>query len=182
MTTIREVTKDTPNPANVQAEAGQERGRRIPMSVPVRKLEVDPIPGFHLHWHRESNVDRAKQAGYELVTPTEVRINHRSIGNDKTLGGNTDLGSCVSIVGSADSANVERLVLMKLKEEWWQEDKAALDARNASIVEGIFEGEKVGIPDGAGTQDLPANAYVKTAILNRGPRKAKQTRGPRGRY
>ena len=164
-----------PNPANAQPT----KPRRVPMSQAVRRLEIDPIDGWHLHWFKEGNVARAMDAGYQLVKPEEVRVNSRSFASDKSLGGNTDLGSCVSIVGNADTLAVERLVLMKLREEHWLEDKAALDAKNAQIIDGIFEGEAVGNSQTGGSTELPGHAYVGVAVLNRGARKVKQTRRAR---
>jgi hypothetical protein len=175
-----EVAADGPSPANNPEDVGTERVHRIPMSIATRVLEVDPIDGFHLHWFRESKVPRAKQAGYELVRPDEVQIGSRAIGSDATQGGNTDLGSAVSVVGGeVANGTVERLVLMKIREEWWLEDKAALDRRNAAIFTGIFEEEQIGAAGGAGTQELPAGAYVGKAILNRGPKRLDFKRGRR---
>lgn len=174
------VTKDMPNPANSPTAAGEERIRRVPMSVPTRKLEVDPIAGFHLHWFGENKAERAKQAGYELVRPEEVRLNSTRLGRDRSEGGNTDLGSCVSIVGSIEGANGhERLVLMKLKEEWWQEDKAALDEKNAAIMRDIFVGERIEAVKGGGEGTYVKTAKMNSPIINRGMPKAKIAQGGR---
>ena len=37
------------NPANKIGKTTSER-KRIPMSVPVQRLEAPDIPGHHLHW------------------------------------------------------------------------------------------------------------------------------------
>jgi len=171
-----------PNPANVKGEEGEKRIRRVPMSAPVQRLQVEPIDGFHLHWFAESRVERAKQAGYELVHKGEVSVNSRQIGSPKSLGGSTDLGDCVSIVGGeVANGTVERLVLMKLKQEWWEEDKKLLDQRNAQIMGSIFEGEAVGGKDG-NTAPLPDHAYAGNRsmnikpVLNRGIKRAQPGR------
>jgi len=171
------------NPANPLNTQAQERARRIPMSTSLPKFQVDPIPGYHLHWFAEDRVARAKQAGYELVRPKECLLNGRSIGTSQ---GNTDLGDCVSIVGSPGDG-VKRAVLMKLKEEWWLEDKAAIDARNARIAGTIFGGEAAGVRvDDQGnmtTISLPEGAYVGNRsrgmdkpVLNRGVKKQQRPR------
>jgi hypothetical protein len=177
------------NPANDPKEAGAERRRRVPMSVPTRKLEVDPIPGFHLHWFAENKVPRARAAGYEIVNVGEVTLNGNPLGGG--MDGNTDLGSNVSIVGSVDGPNGhERLVLMKLREEFWQEDCEALRAKNEGIYTAIFGGEIIGTNEQGQVQSLPDHAYVKQAestspalrrkpIMNRGMPKAKSASGGR---
>lgn len=160
------VTKDTPNPAN---PAEPRPRRRIPMSTQERRLEVDPLPGFHLHWIRETNVPRALDAGYELVDAKEVHINNtHTYGGLKAAGGNTDLGSNVSVV--ADRATGERLILMKLREELWLEDREVIDNRHAQIMGGIFSGETIIKPDGTpGPKD--STTYVSRALFNRPTRK-----------
>jgi hypothetical protein len=132
------------NPANSSPEPKGERAARIPMSVPLRKLEVPEIPGYHTHWIKESNIPRALQAYYTFVGQDEVPVNQRNPGTDTTVSGNTDLGSQVSIMAGTDgSGKPERLVLMKLEEQYWQEDRAKIDRRNASVMESVFRGEKI---------------------------------------
>jgi hypothetical protein len=164
------------SPASTPA-AKQERRKRIPMSVPTRKLEVAEMPGYHLHWFRESNIARAEQAGYELVHKEELHVNQQGLGSSKDLTGSTDLGSNVSIVGNAASSEgaAERLVLMKIKEEWYREDKALLDEQNAKIMGSIFGEEKIIGPEGK-INELGQMEYVKQALLNRPARKANPNR------
>lgn len=166
-----ETTKSNPaNPSTPRAR------RRVPMSVPVPRMKVDDIPGFHLHWFKESNVPRAMDAGYEFVDKEEVHIRQLGLGNPSDLSGNTDLGSRVSIVGSAEGPNrgPERAYLMKIREEWYKEDRKLLDERNASIMEAIFGDEKIVGPEGS-ISDRDRLQYVSTALLNRPVRKAKIT-------
>ena len=173
------------NPANPPHQEAGERINRIPFANSMPRFQVDEIPGYHLHWFNEDRVNRAKQAGYELVRPSEAKLNGRSIG---TSVGNTDLGDCVSVVGSPGQGT-QRTVLMKLKEEWWREDQAALRARNARVAGSIFGSEAAGVRvDDQGnmqTVDLPEGAYVgsrsrgmKQPVLNRGvSRKDQRPRG-----
>lgn len=153
---------DQPNPANAALDASDDRRRRVPMSEATQTLLVDALPGFHLHWFRESRVLRAKQAGYALVQPDEVFLNSTLIGAPRSLGGNTDLGSCVSVVGSVEGPmGMERAVLMKIKEEWWQEDSAALAERNLRVMRDIFGGERIASADGAAPKPMDPLTYLK---------------------
>lgn len=159
------------NPANSEAKPKSER-IRIPMSVPVRALETPEIPGYHTHWFKETNIPRAKQAWYEFVAWDEVPVNQRNVGTDKSITGNTDLGSYISI---ADRGSPERLYLMKLKEELWLDDRKKIDERNAAILGGIFRGEVIvdSGPEGEtkGSKDHryvdPDRTYERRALFAR---------------
>jgi hypothetical protein len=133
---------ETASPATAAPERG--RRKRIPMSVPQRKLEVPLIEGYHLHWIKESNIGRALAAYYTFVGDDEVELNQRNPGTDTETTGNTDLGARVSITaGIAENGKPERLYLMKLEEEYWLADKLAIDTRNAQVMGSIFRGEKI---------------------------------------
>jgi hypothetical protein len=133
------------NPANKMPEPQGNRRTRVPMSVPVRKLETPEIPGYHPHWVKEEYIPRALQAWYEFVDFDEIpHINQRNPGIDTSLSGSTDLGNRISIAsGIGHDGRPERQYLMKLKEEYWLEDKEKIDTRNAAIMETIFRGEKI---------------------------------------
>lgn len=181
---------DAVNPANLDRPAPF---RRIPMTGARRKLEVRPIKGFRLYWHRQTDIEAALDAGYQFVDKAEVSINSRAIGSSSALGGNTALGSEVSIVGSKGTG--ERLVLMKIKEEWYLEDKQALFQEHASRMRAIFEGDLIMMPGGEGRPDVvvgpdgqlrgTGTTYVKqqpyVALFNRGPRVAPQVSGAKVR-
>jgi hypothetical protein len=182
---------DQPNPANPREIT---RFNRTPMNIPRRKLEVKPIPGFRLYWHRQSDIERAIDAGYQFVDKAEVQVNSRQIGAAYGIGGNTALGSEVSIVGSAGTG--ERLILMKIPEEYYLDDKRAIFEEHAKSMRAIFDGEQILMPDGQiGRPDVvvgpdgqlrgTGTTYVKkqpyTALFNRGPRVAPQVTGGRVR-
>src|SRR5580698_9510041 len=76
------------NPANKTVEPKGNRRARVPMSVPLRKLEVPELAGYHLHWIAEANIGRALQAYYEFVEDREVPVNQRSPGTDTEVSGN----------------------------------------------------------------------------------------------
>jgi len=162
---------EKPNPSNApETQITPATRRRIPMSTPMRKLEVPEIPGYHLHWFLDSNVPRAIQGGYEVVHDDETSINQLNIGADKLVNGSMDLGSMIRIVGGiAENGKPECLTLMKIKEEYWREDQVTLETRNAQIMAGIFKDEK--IMDGELNPGDKSQRYVKTALFQRPKRK-----------
>ena len=153
------------------------RRKRIPMSSVQRKMEVAAIDGYYLYWAAEINIPAMMEAGYEFVDRSEVHMVSQALAGDKSLSGNTDLGTRVSMVGSLSGPNggPERAYLMKIRQEWRDEDKAALDAANSRILQGIFKGEQIAAPDGT-IRDKGQLEYVRTALFNRPTRKAKIVR------
>jgi len=129
------------NPAN---KPDMER-KRIPMSTPVQRLEAPDIPGYHLHWFTGSSerIQRALDGGYEFVDERETKVNSVGIGNESTRSGNNDLGSRVSVISGQDigkDGQPVRLVLMKIKQEWYDEDQKAVTARNEQVAASIRGG------------------------------------------
>lgn len=115
------------SPAN-SAERVTER-TRIPMSTGQQKLSVPEIPGYHLHWMRGTpdRLSQAIAAGYEFVDASETSVTNLSLGGDARTDGSTDMGTRVSVLAGEEvgpDGQPTRLYLMKLKEEWHQEDLA----------------------------------------------------------
>lgn len=132
------------NPANTEAKASAER-RRIPMSVPVQKLEAPDIPGYHLHWFNGTpqRIQRALDGGYEFVDEREANINNTSLGGTSTRTGNTDMGSRVSVLSGTEigqDGQPVRLILMKIKQEWYEEDQTLVQARNNQVIDTLTRG------------------------------------------
>lgn len=130
------------NPATSTVAA--ER-RRIPMSVPVLKLETAAIPGYHLHWFNNdpSRLQRALDGGYEFVDEREIKINNVSLGGTSAVTGNTDLGTRVSIVSGQEvgkDGQPARLILMKIKQEWWDEDRKVLEEKSKQVRDSLLGG------------------------------------------
>lgn len=145
MTAVKASVADSTTPA-----ASLERPR-IPFSTPTLRLAVPDIPGYHLHWFRDepARIERAQQAGYEFVDRGEIKVNHRdSLGSDPASDGNSDLGSRVSVIAGAElgkDGQPGRLILMKIKEEWWKEDQekqtgpgSRLDGVRKSVLKGLL--------------------------------------------
>ena len=126
----------TANPAQVQRASNRER---IPMSAPVRKLEVPSMEGWHLYWFREEKIPRALQAGYEFVAANEVSLNQHNPANADDLSGNSDLGTRVRhFAGMGQQGQPEYHYLMKLPIELYNQDQLAIAKRNKSQMESIF--------------------------------------------
>ena len=119
--------------------------KRVPMSVPVQRLEAPDIPGYHLHWFVGSpeRLQRALDGGYEFVDERETKINNVSLGSESTRSGNTDMGSRVSVVSGQEvgkDGQPTRLILMKIKQEWWEEDQKLVEARNEQVAAALRGG------------------------------------------
>ena len=138
-----EKTLDVPmknNPANAPARR-VTAATRIPMSLPVLQLSVPEIPGYYLHWFLTKNIPRALAAGYEYVDESEALLNNRGVADDAEKSGSSDLGSRVSVIGGVDEQNnPERLYLMKIREEWHDEDVRKLGERNDQIAQALRAG------------------------------------------
>lgn len=150
------------NPANAPAEKSAAVGR-IPMSVPQQKLQVPDIPGYHLHWMLGTveRIAQARRAGYEFVERGEVQVIESGFANDPLGDGNTDLGNQVSVVAGGVGADGQpnRLVLMKLRQEWWDEDQKTLEARSDALVE-TLRGGKLSASETGETAADRAQRYI----------------------
>lgn len=155
----------------------QAARRRRPMSIPQRRLETPDLPGHHLHWFVDRNIQRALDAGYTFVSESELPVNQRSVGTDSTVSGNASLGSQIQVVSGP-----EKLTLMKIKEEWYNEDQQLIAEANMKVVRAIFTQEQMLTEQGLKPRD--PNSYVKVSdftlsqtaaprqpLLNRGVRK-----------
>lgn len=167
------------NPANEGTAPTKAQRRRIPMSVPTRKLEVPDLPGYHLHWILESNIPRALAAFYDFVDRNEVPLHNHDIAGDSLQDGNRDLGSRVSIPAGVNAqGHPETLVLMKLEEHYWREDQQEISRSNAARLGAIFRGEQIITQDGERADDKSLR-YVdkertRAALFQRPSKKAQQ--------
>lgn len=132
---------------------------RVPMSLPRRHLEVPDLPGYHQHWFLQSRVARALQAGYTFVDPEETDTNNFDLAGDAEASGSSDLGSRVSVPSAVGGDSDERLYLMKLPLELWEQDQAGLEARNEQVAASLRGGA---VPSGAGGDQ--SQNYVPEAL------------------
>ena len=146
------------NPATKKIPDAERR--RIPMSVPVQKLEVPEIPGFHLHWFRgdTARIKRAQEGGYTFVDEQETVVNSVGLGNESTRSGNTDLGSLVSVVAGGNDIGRDgqpvRLILMKIPLEYYEEDQKLVEQRNHRVAEALTGGQLGVERDGPGDTSM----------------------------
>jgi len=143
------------NPSNLPKRRVTE-STRIPMSTPEQQLKVPDIPGYHLHWHLEHNIQRALAAGYEFVEDDQVLVTDKGVANNKEETGSTDLGSKISILADRSNGG-SRLYLMKLKEEWWMQDQK----KQLEVSESIAATMRSGTV-GADKDPDVAKRYLKT--------------------
>lgn len=158
------------NPANAPERAPRQR---IPMALPTLKLSVPDIPGYKCYWFRGSSnrLQQAIAAGYEFVERGEVELNGYGLANSYDVDGNTDMGSRVSVASGdgSDGTNSQRLYLMKIRAELWEEDERAVEAKHESIA-AQMRGDK-GLPAPGGDT---SNRYSRGENRNLfTPRRAK---------
>lgn len=155
------------------------RRPRISMSEVQRRLEVPDLPGYRLYWFKDENVPKARDAYYEHVKDWEIAVAHNSIGSGEMVSGNTDLGSNVSIIaGQNDAGQPVRLNLMKLPMQYYKEDQAKVEMRNAAMMEAIF-GEEARMFDADNNiVGADPHVYKRKALFNRPQRKIERKKGP----
>lgn len=156
------------NPANSHEERmKRERGPRLSLNAPTRRLEVPPIPGYHLHWFLERNIPKALQGWYEFVTPEEAPTVDRSIGGRTAGNTSEDLGgSRVSQVGGVnEQGQPEQLVLMKIREEWYYAEQRKIAERNLLIIQQIFHKKAPVMAPEESSSDYKMR-YTKEAVID----------------
>lgn len=164
------VSPATPAASKEAVVQSPERSR-IPMNVPVRKLEVPEIPGYRLYWFRneQGRLMRARSAGYEFVQDHEVALNAFGMGSETADSGNQDMGSNVSIVAAdrpgADGQLV-RLILMKIKQELHNEDVRLYEENVTDKIAASLYGGRIGQEHEKG--DDAVHRYVDKARTNVG--------------
>lgn len=154
------------------AEAAEVR-TRIPMSVPRARLSTPDIPGFHCHWINDAagRLAQAIQGGYQFVSKSEALVTAPDLAG-LPLGEGTDLGDRVSlVVGRGEGGAPLRAYLMKIRQEWFNEDQKAISGRVDAIHEAIRQGKQKTPGDSAA--DV-AKRYVRQATVDEsfGRRKA----------
>jgi hypothetical protein len=101
------------------------------------------IPGFHLHWLNDTagRITQALDSGYEFVEPQEVG----GVSNSNVTNRNTDLGEKVRVLAGHDDQGLPLFAyLMKIEQDWYDEDQQAVQGRNDKIDKAIRTGKIVG--------------------------------------
>lgn len=132
-----EVTPTTSRTPEDRVESGMQRRRMIgggsKLGVDCSKLIAR---GYHPYWRNDMDgrVQEALANGYEFVRPDEIEEVHLRIGA-------TDMGDKVSrTVGYTDKGEPIVAYLMKIRQEWHQENMAFYQKRNDAIDKAIRTG------------------------------------------
>ena len=132
-TLVRSVSERGTETVRSQAQ----RPRRNSIGVPRLTLAVKfEIPGHHLCWmNDDGNVEQAVDSGYEFVTRGETELES---GVTPT---NVDISDKIKQkVGTTQQGDVLYAYLMKIKQEWHEEDMAAIEAQNKQVEDAIASG------------------------------------------
>lgn len=123
---------------------GAVRRKRGVFNGTKGKLSVDTnLPGYHLHIMNDdkTRIQDALDNGYVFVKPEEVEGL-----SDNVVAKNGDLGDSRIrfLVGSRDKGEPMYGYLMKIRQEWYEEDQAELQAKNNRIDAAIRNGKVTG--------------------------------------
>lgn len=126
--------------APAPASDGTTRKRRNVFNGTEAKLSVrEQIPGYHLHVFTDAG-NRIKEAmdnGYEFVTPQEV-----GGVSENVVSRNGDLGERIRYLVNPRAEGSEQFgYLMKIRQEWYEEDQVELQAKNNRIDAAIRKGK-----------------------------------------
>lgn len=117
-----------------------ERTRRGVFNGTTGKLKVyGDIPGYHLHILNDvpGRIEEALSGGYEFVSPSEIGGVAEGV-----VSRNTDLGDKVRfLVGTSDKGDGLYAYLMKIKQEWYEEDQQELQRANDRVDHAIRSGK-----------------------------------------
>ena len=119
----------------------RERVRNVFNGTQAKLTVNHDIPGYKLHIFNDEpgRIQSALDGGWELVKPDEV-----GGVKDSVTSGNTDLGDKVRfLVGTSEKGDGLYAYLMKIKEEWWEEDQAEIQKRNDRVDDAIRGGVNV---------------------------------------
>ena len=122
---------------------GATRKRRNVFNGTEAKLGVrSQIPGYHLHIFTDvgSRVQEAIDSGYEFVTPTEI-----GGVSENVVSRNGDLGERIRYLVNPRAEGTEQFgYLMKIRQEWYEEDQAEFQVKNNRIDAAIRNGKVTG--------------------------------------
>lgn len=130
-------------PTATPATDGATRKRRNTFNGTEAKLSVrQQIEGYHLHVLTDagSRIQEAMDSGYEFVRPEEV-----GGVSENVVSRNGDLGERIRYLVNPRAQGTEQYgYLMKIRQEWYEEDQAELQAKNNRIDASIRGGKVTG--------------------------------------
>jgi hypothetical protein len=107
-----------------------QRQARVPFGVARTKLDIPmQLEGYHLHWVNDEpgRIAEAQRGGYMFVDPKEV--------------GATDTGSQVTrLVGKKEDGSALMAYLMKIEQEFYDEDQELIQREVAKFDSAIKRG------------------------------------------
>lgn len=131
------------NPTPAPSSDGAIRKRRNSFNGTAAKISVnEQVPGYHLHVFTDtgSRIQEAMDGGYEFVSPTEV-----GGVSENVVSRNGDLGDRIRYLVNPRAQGTEQYgYLMKIRQEWHEEDQAELQAKNNRIDAAIRNGKVTG--------------------------------------
>ena len=126
------------------ASDGAVRKKRGVFNGTQGRLTVEGnIPGYHMHILNDdgNRIQDAQANGYEFVAPSEIEGV-----SDNVTSRNGDIGDSRVrfLVGTKERGEPMYGYLMKIRQEWFDEDQADLQAKNDKIDAAIRKGQITG--------------------------------------
>jgi len=135
----RKAAETAPTPAI----NGATRKKRNVFNGTEAKISVQQqIEGYHLHVFTDTGgrIQAAMDNGYEFVTPDEV-----GGVSENVVSRNGDLGERIRYLVNPRAEGTEQYgYLMKIRQEWYEEDQAELQAKNNLIDAAVRKGKITG--------------------------------------
>jgi hypothetical protein len=129
--------------APTPATDGTTRKRRNVFNGTEAKISVrTQIDGYHLHVFTDTGgrIQEAMDSGYEFVKPEEV-----GGVSENVVSRNGDLGERIRYLVNPRAEGSEQYgYLMKIRQEWYEEDQAELQTKNNLIDASIRKGKITG--------------------------------------
>lgn len=126
----------------------RERKERVRFGAARQKMSVPELEGYFLCWINDvgNRLNEAQAGGYEFVAQGEVGKVGENLSQSKWTKGASETDSRISmVVGKQEDGSSLRAYLMKLKQEWRDEDmadrQAVHDEIDASLRVGNVNGE-----------------------------------------
>jgi hypothetical protein len=131
------------SPSPTPSSDGSTRKRRNVFNGTEAKISVrNTVPGYHLHVFTDagSRIQEALDSGYEFVTPIEV-----GGVSENVVSRNGDLGERIRYLVNPRATGTEQYgYLMKIRQEWFEEDQAEIQAKNNRIDAAVRKGKITG--------------------------------------
>jgi hypothetical protein len=129
--------------APTSAINGATRKKRNVFNGTEAKISVQQqIEGYHLHVFTDTGgrIQQAMDNGYEFVTPDEV-----GGVSENVVSRNGDLGERIRFLVNPRAEGTEQYgYLMKIRQEWYEEDQTELQAKNNLIEAAVRKGKITG--------------------------------------